>query len=83
MMIPLGRRVASRATTNGSAASAQAATMESDYRLLTIRGLSPIEAGNVVAYLSGLHAADRGWTVEEIKHLLAIRALVAHGVIDS
>ena len=48
-----------------------------------IGGLSPVEAGNVVAYMSGLHAVDGGWTVEEIKHLIAIRLLVAGGVVVS
>ena len=67
----------------GSTASDEARTIDGDFRLLVIRGLSPIEAGNVVAYMSGLHAVDGGWTVEQIKHLVAIRLLVAGGVIES
>ena len=42
-----------------------------------------MEAGNVVAYLRGLHAAESGWSVEEIKHLVAVRSLVARGAINS
>jgi hypothetical protein len=65
-----------------STVSQEAAGIESAYRLLMIQGLSAVEAGNVVAYIIGLHPAERGWTVEEIKHLEAIRAMVAAGLID-
>jgi hypothetical protein len=61
----------------------KADTIDGAYRLLMIRGLSSVEAGNVVAYISGLHAAEGGWTVDEIKHLVAIRAFVADGFIES
>lgn len=47
------------------------------------RGLSSVEAGNFVAYIAGLHAAERGWTIEEIKDLVALRWLVAGGFIES
>ncbi len=52
-------------------------TIEDDYRCLLVRGLSPIQAGNVAAYIAGLHAVEGGWTVEEIKDLVALRAFVA------
>jgi hypothetical protein len=68
---------------SGPPATDEAASIDSAYRLLMIRGLSSVEAGNVVAYLNGLHPTERGWTVDEIKHLLAIRAFVAGGVIES
>ena len=71
------------ARTGGSAAINEASSVDSAYRLLKIRGLSSVEAGNVVAYLNGLHPTESGWTVDEIKHLLAIRAFVAGGVIES
>ena len=74
---------ASGARASGSATVDEAASVDSAYRLLMIRGLSSVEAGNVVAYLNGLHPAERGWTVDEIKHLLAIRAFVAGGAIES
>jgi hypothetical protein len=48
-----------------------------------IRGLSSVEAGNVMAYVAGLHAAEQGWTVEEIKHLLALRSFVEAGIVES
>lgn len=51
------------------------------YRLLLQRGLSPIEAGNVVAYIAGLHAAESGWSVRQVEHLVALRSLVACGAI--
>ena len=61
---------------------ATADTIDGAYRLLKIRGLSSVEAGNVVGYLAGLRASETGWTVKEIKHLLAIRAFVARGAIE-
>jgi hypothetical protein len=64
-------------------ASGEAATFEGSYRQLMDRGLSSVEAGNVVAYIAGLHAVERGWTVEEIESLVDIRSLVAGGFIES
>jgi hypothetical protein len=48
-----------------------------------MRGLSRIEAGNVVAYVAGLHATENGWSVRQIEQLVALRSLVACGVIAS
>ena len=62
-----------------STAAEAAAAIDNDFRLLVNHGLLAVEAGNVVAYLNGLHPAERGWTVEEIKHLVALRSLVASG----
>ncbi len=67
----------------GSTAADAAGTIDGAYRSLLVGGLSSVEAGNVVAYIAGLHAVDSGWTVEEIKHLVAIRLLVAGGAITS
>jgi len=66
-----------------SASVPGAGWIRSSYRLLMIRGLSPIEAGNVVAYTAGLHAASGGWSVGQIEKLVAMRSLVACGVITS
>jgi hypothetical protein len=67
----------------GSTASGKAGTIDGAYRLLMIRGLTSVEAGNVVASINGLRPTERGWTIEEVKNLLAIRSLVATGIIDS
>jgi hypothetical protein len=48
-----------------------------------MRGLTATEAGDIVAYIAGLHAADGGWKVKEIEQLVALRALVTCGVIAS
>ena len=61
----------------------EAADIESGYRQLLLHGLSEVEAGNVVAYVAGLHPVEPGWTVGEVKDLSLIRALVACGVIES
>jgi hypothetical protein len=74
---------ASAATVTRSTSTGERATFDSAYRLLLIRGLSSVEAGNVVAYVAGLHASQRGWTLEEIKHLVALRSFVARGLIES
>jgi hypothetical protein len=83
MIHPHDPNPASGTTAVGSTVSLEAAEIDSAYRLLMIRGVSAVEAGNVVAYITGLHAAEQGWTVNEIKHLVAIRSLVAAGVINS
>ena len=82
MIHPHDPSLASGVTVRGSQASDEAGTIDSSYRLLMIRGLSSVEAGNVVAYISGLHATERGWTLHEIKHLVALRSLVADGIVD-
>jgi len=48
-----------------------------------MRGLTRVEAGNVVAWLAGLHPTDGGWTVKQVEQLVALRALVACGVVAS
>ncbi len=57
--------------------------IRSSYRLLMMRGLSTTEAGNVVAYVAGLHASETGWSTRQIEELVALRSLVACGVIAS
>lgn len=57
--------------------------IRSSYRLLMMRGLSTTEAGNVVAYVAGLHASETGWSTRQIESLVALRSLVACGVIAS
>lgn len=57
--------------------------IRSSYRLLMMRGLSATEAGNVVAYVAGLHAAETGWSTRQIESLVALRSLVACDVIAS
>jgi hypothetical protein len=83
MIHPHDPSLASGAVVSGSTGSDEAGKIDSAYRLLMIRGLSSVEAGNVVAYITGLHAAEQGWTLHEIKHLVALRSFVADGVIDS
>jgi hypothetical protein len=65
------------------AGSGIATAIDSAHRLLMIRGLTSVEAGNVVAHVIGIRPAETGWTVDEIKHIVAIRALVASGVIEA
>jgi hypothetical protein len=66
-----------------SAVATAADWIRSSHRLLRMRGLSSGEAGNVVAYVAGLHAADDGWSVRQIEQLVALRTLVACRVIAS
>jgi hypothetical protein len=83
MIQPRHDSIQASATAVDGSAFDDAAAIDGAYRLLTIRGLSSVEAGNVVAYVVGLRPAERGWTVDEIKHLVAIRSFVARGVIES
>jgi len=57
--------------------------IQGSVRLLRRRGLSTVEASNVVAYVAGLHPAPDGWTVREIERLVALRTLAACGVVPS
>ena len=57
-------------------------TVRSTYDRLRMVGLTSIEAGNLTAHLSGLHVAERGWTIQEIERLLFVRALVERGRIS-
>lgn len=63
--------------------TAEPGQLRSSYRLLMMRGLSPTEAGNIVAWLAGLHPAETGWSVAQIDRLVALRSFVACGVIAS
>jgi hypothetical protein len=74
--------LASGASVDRATFSDEADAIHSAYRLLMIRGLSSVEAGNLVAYVTGLHAAEQGWTLHEIKHLVALRSFVADGLVD-
>ena len=74
--------LASDVKVGASTFSDEADQIDSAYRLLMIRGLSSVEAGNVVAYITGLHAAEQGWTLHEIKHLVALRSFVADGFVE-
>jgi hypothetical protein len=74
--------LASGASVDRATFSDEADAIDSAYRLLMIRGLSSVEAGNLVAYVTGLHAAEQGWTLHEIKHLVALRSFVADGIVD-
>jgi hypothetical protein len=65
----------SRHRRHGSAALAT-------YRDLGAKGLAPVEAGNLTAYLRGLRPVDQGWTVAEIDRILFLRYLVDRGRID-
>jgi hypothetical protein len=47
----------------------------STYQLLMARGLEPVEAANLTAYLSGLRIVGTGWEIGEVLHLLFLRKL--------
>lgn len=46
-------------------------------------GLSVQQAGNLTAYLQGIHAVPGGWTVEDIERLRFVRWLIASGRIGA
>ncbi len=69
--------------TTKSPAPSGAPWLRTSHRLLMMRGLSSIEAGNVVAYMAGLHATESGWSVRQLERLVALRSLVACGVVTS
>ena len=53
------------------------------YGLLVTQGPSTTQAGNVIAHIVGLGAAEHGWSLREVKYLVAIRSMVVAGFIES
>ncbi len=53
------------------------------FRRLRIAGLTPAQAGNLTARLSGLSPVRSGWSVIEIERLLFLRVLVDSGRVRS
>jgi hypothetical protein len=51
----------------------------STYRVLLMRGLTPDEAANLTAFLSGLHVGDQRWDLKEINRLLFLRDMQRTG----
>jgi hypothetical protein len=49
------------------------------YRTLLLRGLAPEEAGNLTAFLCGIHVGSQPWKLGEINRLLFLRELQADG----
>ncbi len=75
--------VAAAAVEGAPSRARDASLVRSSFRLLMMRGLTPLEAGNVVAYMTGLHATESGWTVKQIERMLLLRSLVACGRLAS
>jgi|1185.fasta_scaffold298838_2 hypothetical protein len=53
------------------------------YRRLRFAGLTERQAGTLVGHLNGLSTVPGGWSIEEVEHLLFVRALVRLGRIGS
>lgn len=49
------------------------------YRLLTMRGLTPDEAANLIAFLCGIPIGDQHWNLKEVNRLLFLRELSRTG----
>ena len=45
------------------------------YRTLIMRGLTPDEAANLTAYLTGIDVAESHWTLRQINQLLFLRQM--------
>ncbi len=57
--------------------------IRASYRLLMMRGLSAAEAGNLVAYMVGLHATGSAWSLKQIEQLVALRSLAECGLVGA
>jgi hypothetical protein len=73
----------SRATATIAPPTRQASTVIGTYRRLQMAGLSPTEAANLTAHLSGLPIEGQKWSINEIQRLLFIRSLVESGRLSS
>ena len=49
------------------------------YQMLLVRGLSPDEAANLTAFMSGIHVGDQRWNLKEVNKLLFLRVLQRTG----
>ena len=67
------KRKASPATA-ASAPSLTPAT-RSVYRLLLMKGLEPVEAASLTAFLCGLPTTDLHWSLNQLNQLLFLRSL--------
>jgi hypothetical protein len=47
--------------------------------MLLMRGLTPDEAANLTAFLSGIHVGDQRWNLKEVNKLLFLRVLQRAG----
>jgi len=54
-------------------------TTRATFRMLQLRGLTPDEAANLTAFLSGIPVTDHHWKLTEVNRLLFIRALARAG----
>jgi hypothetical protein len=73
----------SRATATIEPPTRQASTVAGTYRSLQMAGLTPTEAANLTAHLSGLPIEGQKWTITEIQRLLFVRSLVESGRLSS
>ena len=61
------------------AAGGPAPSVRPTFRRLQLAGLTPDEAGNLTAHLTGLRVTGAPWTVREIERLVFLRTLVERG----
>lgn len=79
-VVPAG---AAGVTTTGSATRASigpSSTTEppatrSLYRLLQMKGLSPVEAANLTAFMCGLPATGHDWSLRQVNQMLFLREM--------
>lgn len=61
------------------ATGGRAPSVRPTFRRLQLAGLTPDEAGNLTAHLTGLRVAGAPWTVREIERVVFLRILVERG----
>ena len=83
-----GRSGAASAVASGSATvistpaspeSTAEQPIQSTYRKLIMRGLTPDEAANLTAFLSGIAVGDTHWTIRQVHQLLFLRQMARTG----
>jgi len=65
------------------ATGGRAPSVRPTFRRLQLAGLTPDEAGNLTAHLTGLRVTGAPWTVREIERVVFLRTLVERGRITS
>lgn len=52
---------------------------QASHRLLVLRGMTPDEAANLIAFCCGIRVGEQRWTLAEVNRLLFLRELTRVG----
>ena len=85
--VPVAASAAGSSSSTGTAQPSPTAGLtetgpKATYRMLLVRGLTPVEAANLTAFTCGIPVAKTGWSIGEVNRLLFLRELNRTGHFD-